>query len=175
VRITNSQIANSQWADQGEGAHFHYRYVGRRLTDQLLWPWPMEERIVNETGVSVNEIGINYAKAEGVILTVAPTVMELERNGSAEVTVNVDVFGNIDKPVSLNVRGSGSGLSFAPAAATVNAVAEWTFNVTAPDMRGIHELTITASAEEVLGAERKLIIFVDPQKLFLPAVSSGQR
>ena len=35
------------------GAEILYRYVDGKLTDAPLWPWPMEERICDETGMSV--------------------------------------------------------------------------------------------------------------------------
>lgn len=35
------------------GAEVLYRYHNGELTDEPLWPWPMEERILSETGVSV--------------------------------------------------------------------------------------------------------------------------
>ncbi|MFH0863736.1 MAG: hypothetical protein V1858_01415, partial [Candidatus Gottesmanbacteria bacterium] len=35
------------------GAEVLYRYVDGVLTGDKLWPWPMEERIKNETGISV--------------------------------------------------------------------------------------------------------------------------
>ena len=56
LSVTNSRIANSEWANQGEGARFQYRYVDRQLTTQPLLPWPMERRIKDEIGVSVKEL-----------------------------------------------------------------------------------------------------------------------
>jgi hypothetical protein len=60
VTVTNSRIAGSQWANQGEGARFQYRYVDRQLTDVPLLPWPMEARIRSELGVSVGAIVERY-------------------------------------------------------------------------------------------------------------------
>jgi hypothetical protein len=40
----------------GEGARLTHRYVDGVLTDIPLWPWPMEERIQNELGISVTEM-----------------------------------------------------------------------------------------------------------------------
>ena len=56
LTVTNSRIANSPWASQGEGARFQYRYVDRQLTGQPLLPWPMEGRIKDELELSVNEL-----------------------------------------------------------------------------------------------------------------------
>lgn len=39
---------NSQYADKNKGARLRYRYVNGTLTDQELWPWPMEKRIKTE-------------------------------------------------------------------------------------------------------------------------------
>jgi hypothetical protein len=35
------------------GAHIYYRYVDGKLTDEPLWPWPMNQRIKELTGVDV--------------------------------------------------------------------------------------------------------------------------
>ncbi len=56
LSVTNSRIANSPWAEQGEGARFEHRYVDRQLTTQPLLPWPMEGRVKEEIGVSVEEL-----------------------------------------------------------------------------------------------------------------------
>ena len=175
VAVTNSRIANSQWANQGEGARFQYRYVDRQLTDQPLWPWPMEDRIHNEIGVSVNEIGIKYANAYGFTLTVTPTAYELKRKGTAEITVKVEAFGQFAKPVSLHAANSDSGLSLDSTDATVNAPGQWTFKITAPNESGVYEVTISATAEGVSEVQRKVVILVDPKKIFLPAVSAGTK
>jgi hypothetical protein len=39
----------------GEGARLTNRYVDGVLTDQPLWPWPMEDRIQAELGFSVTD------------------------------------------------------------------------------------------------------------------------
>jgi hypothetical protein len=64
VTITNSRIADSEWASQGEGARLTHRYVDGVLTRTPLLPWPMEGRIRAELGVSVREIVRRY-NAEG--------------------------------------------------------------------------------------------------------------
>lgn len=43
-------------AMNGEGARLTHRYVDGILTDQPLWPWPMEERIQAEMGLSVTDL-----------------------------------------------------------------------------------------------------------------------
>jgi hypothetical protein len=65
MAITNSRIAGSQYAAQGDGARLQYRYVDRQLTDVPLLPWPMEARIRAELGVSVGEIVTRYASEAG--------------------------------------------------------------------------------------------------------------
>lgn len=59
---TNSKIANSPW-NNGEGARFQYRYEDGVLTNIPLLPWPMEERIKSELGISVNEVITTAIKA----------------------------------------------------------------------------------------------------------------
>jgi hypothetical protein len=52
--ITNSYIEGTEY--QGEGARLTHRYVDGVLTDEPLWPWPMEDRIQAELGISVTDI-----------------------------------------------------------------------------------------------------------------------
>ena len=72
--VQNSYIENiwqggSSFTTQtGEGARLANRYIDGVLTDQPLWPWPMEERIKAELGYSVTcRMGtvINNAYAAG--------------------------------------------------------------------------------------------------------------
>ncbi len=53
VTITNSYIEGTKY--RGPGARLTHRYVDGELTDEPLWPWPMEERIKKEMGISVTE------------------------------------------------------------------------------------------------------------------------
>jgi hypothetical protein len=43
----------------GEGARLSHRYIDGVLTNEPLWPWPMEERIQAELGISVTDIFTN--------------------------------------------------------------------------------------------------------------------
>ena len=43
----------------GEGARLTHRYMDGVLTDEPLWPWPMEERIQAELGISVTDMMTN--------------------------------------------------------------------------------------------------------------------
>lgn len=49
----SSPLKNSGEGGQRIGANVLYRYEDGILSDAPLWPWPMEERILQETGVSV--------------------------------------------------------------------------------------------------------------------------
>jgi len=40
------------WDETGEGARLMQRYHNGRLTDEPLWPWPMEARVQTELGLS---------------------------------------------------------------------------------------------------------------------------
>ena len=48
--FTNSWVEGSD--EEGEGARLTQRYVNGRLTDEPLWPWPMEARAQAELGLS---------------------------------------------------------------------------------------------------------------------------
>jgi hypothetical protein len=175
VKVTNSRIANSEWASQGEGARFQYRYVNRQLTNEPLWPWPMEDRIKAELGVSVNEIAGKYASIDGFGVTVSPATTTVDRNGTLEITVKIDAFGKFAQPVSLHAADSTGGLRLEPADGTVTAPGQWKFKVTAPNESGIHELQIVAKADGETEVQRKVTIMVDLKRVFLPAVMSGKR
>jgi len=36
-----------------KGSHIYYRYENRQLTEESLWPWPMNERIKELKGIDV--------------------------------------------------------------------------------------------------------------------------
>jgi hypothetical protein len=44
------------------GAHVYYRYDNGRLTDQPLWPWPMNARIQELLGVDVTATVMGLAR-----------------------------------------------------------------------------------------------------------------
>jgi hypothetical protein len=59
--VENSNIENIYTGSgftsmTGEGARLSTRYVNGVLTDEPLWPWPMEERIKAEWGISVTDL-----------------------------------------------------------------------------------------------------------------------
>jgi len=47
------------------GAHIYYRYVDGKLTDEALWPWPMNERIKDLAGVDVTATIFRLCGAAG--------------------------------------------------------------------------------------------------------------
>ena len=172
VTVTNSRIDGSQWAAQGEGARFQYRYVDRALTDQPLWPWPMEGRAQSELGVSVNEIAAKYANTYGFSLRMDSAARQVDRNGTVEVKVNVDSFGKFANPVKLHVAPDGPGLGIDPVEATIMPPSEWSFKISAPDERAIRTLKVTATADGAGTVERTLVIMIDPELIYLPGITN---
>jgi hypothetical protein len=55
--VTNSFIEGTQYQDVG--ARLTHRYIDGVLTDIPLWPWPMEDRIQSELGLSVTDLMTN--------------------------------------------------------------------------------------------------------------------
>jgi hypothetical protein len=100
---------------------------------------------------------------------------QLDRNGSTEVSVTIDSFGKFGDPVKFHITQDGSRLRIDPADATITPPGEWKFRVVAPDERGIYPLKITATAEGTGTVERTIVIMVDPEMLYLPAISSKQK
>jgi len=73
VAITSSRIEGTK--HQGAGARLTHRYIDGILTDEPLWPWPMEDRIRKEMGISVTAemtklLGIKVKKGRGAGLEV---------------------------------------------------------------------------------------------------------
>lgn len=69
LTFLDSYIANST-TDAGPGAQIKYRYVDGQLMDgtdgnpeQILLPWPMQDRIQAEQGVSVNDLVASVVKS----------------------------------------------------------------------------------------------------------------
>lgn len=172
VTVTNSRIDGSQWATQGEGARLEYRYVDRTLTEQPLWPWPMESRIQSELGLSVNELAAKYANTYGFSLRMGSATKQVDRKGTIEVKVDIDAFGKFANPVNLHVAADGAGLGIEPTDATITPPGEWIFTISAPDARAIRTLKITATADGMAVVERTLVIMVDPVLLYLPAITN---
>ena len=54
--IQNVYTGSGKFTVNGEGARLTHRYVDGNLTNQPLWPWPMEDRIQAELGVSVTDM-----------------------------------------------------------------------------------------------------------------------
>lgn len=81
VSITNSKINSvkgSAWNHPtgsplvGEGARLQNRYVNGILTEDSLWPWPMEQRIRDEMGLSVTNLISDVTHKAGIAVPVEP-------------------------------------------------------------------------------------------------------
>ena len=57
--IENIYTGSNKITMNGEGARLTHRYVDGVLTNEPLWPWPMEDRIQAELGFSVTELMTN--------------------------------------------------------------------------------------------------------------------
>ena len=62
--FVNTYIEGSQY--QGSGAQLQYRYQDGVLTNQALWPWPMEERVLRELGSDVTGTITEILQSNGV-------------------------------------------------------------------------------------------------------------
>ena len=86
----------------GEGARLRYRYVDGTLMDgfngqpaQSLWPWPMEQRIQDELGISVTNLIASIAPEQvpggACTYTVSPTSVNAPTSGgSSNITVTAN-------------------------------------------------------------------------------------
>ena len=64
LTIQDSRIEGTQY--QGGGAQLQYRYVDGVLTNQPLWPWPMQDRIMEELGIDITGELTEILRVNGV-------------------------------------------------------------------------------------------------------------
>jgi hypothetical protein len=79
---------------EGEGARLTHRYKDGVLTDIPLWPWPMEERIQNELGISVTEMitGLIFDKI-GSEYGMNNEIFDLSQNeNTIEIDKDINIF-----------------------------------------------------------------------------------
>lgn len=115
--ITNSRIdVIKPYAPPitGEGARLRYRYVDGVLKDgsdgtpvQPLWPWPMEQRIREELGISVTNL------IAGIIPNQVSKIADSNRpflaaSPAIQAFGNVTVGTSVTKPITLKNMGSAS-------------------------------------------------------------------
>ncbi len=102
--ITNSYIEGT--AHQGEGARLTHRYVNGVLTNQPLWPWPMEQRIQDELGISVTD-----------------TIMPIISNSPVSASAPAISHRSMSPPVAYRLRTANrSAVHLKPANTTVPTV-----------------------------------------------------
>lgn len=71
--ITDSLIGGTQY--QAAGARLANRYIDGILTNEPLWPWPMEDRIQRELGLSVTGIVQPLVASQGQTTPILPSFM----------------------------------------------------------------------------------------------------
>jgi hypothetical protein len=116
LTVTNSRIdvISSSSPKTGEGARLQNRYIDGVLKDgsdgtpaQPLWPWPMEQRIHDEMGISVTNL------IAGIIPSQVSSIPDSNRPLLA-VSPAIQAFGNVNvgqsasKLISLKNIGTGS-------------------------------------------------------------------
>jgi hypothetical protein len=122
--FTNSYVENIfvNWPDypygsrnmtsmEGEGARLTHRYVNGVLTDEPLWPWPMEDRVQAELGISVTDFVMDLlpqAPGAGFSLTASPRVQSVKSGGVGNYTIQVQHSPGFTPTVTLQVGPSPS-------------------------------------------------------------------
>ncbi len=57
TNVSLSYFTNSIVGSQGSGgARLENRYINRTLTNEPLWPWPMDERAESELGINITDL-----------------------------------------------------------------------------------------------------------------------
>lgn len=67
------------------GAEILFRYVDSELTNDPLWPWPMEERIFSETGTSVT-----YERYGGIWKTLPQDLAKLRSSSRRSIALSLE-------------------------------------------------------------------------------------
>lgn len=131
----DSLLRNLDETGSRMGAEVLYRYENGQLTNQPLWPWPMETRIQNELGVSVTweTNGGLWKTLDGVYEggstmtdTIPDTFSFADQTGvdlSATIISNPIAISGINAPAGISVSGgeySVNSGAFTSAAGTVN-------------------------------------------------------
>ncbi|MBW7886329.1 MAG: hypothetical protein H3C34_27625 [Caldilineaceae bacterium] len=117
--VTNSNIEGDP-DQQGEGARLHTRYIDGVLTDQPLWPWPMDDRAQAELGFDITGLiepllqGQPPVPVPGFSVSVQPTYQVIEPGSSTAVTVTVEPYGGFDQQVEVVVSNSSPDLTINP-------------------------------------------------------------
>lgn len=96
---------------EGEGARLTHRYVNGVLTDEPLWPWPMEDRVQAELGLSVTDLVMDIlaqAPGSGFGLNVSPRLQLVESGGAATFPIQVEHSQDFTSTVTLQVGPSPS-------------------------------------------------------------------
>ncbi|NOY78030.1 MAG: hypothetical protein GXO76_09205 [Calditrichaeota bacterium] len=104
----SSPVKNLGEAGTRIGAKILYRYENGSLSTIPLWPWPMEERILNETGQSVT-----YESKGGLWKTLdglyTETQSPFDFSISSESEIDLPVRGEADANISIKlISGSSS-------------------------------------------------------------------
>lgn len=172
LTITNSNIAGTAY--QGEGARLTHRYVDGELTEEPLWPWPMEARALEELGFSMTDLAAQYLGQGSYQTTIAPEALLLHPGDEGAVTLTVAPVGNFSAPVTVTVSNPAPDeITITPASAVVQPPGTAVFTVKAaasasPDTPPAFTLEVATSSN---GVERRTSLLVATQgTTFLPQV-----
>jgi len=145
----NSPLKGAGQNGEDIGANIFYRYENGVLTNQLLWPWPMQERILNEIGYDVT--GTLFPS----LSETDPNTVKIQLNASSlsgEAPLVVNFTSNVNggtAPYSYSWDfGDGNNSSEQNPTHTYNSTGSFTTVLTVTDNNGeqaINSLTINVT------------------------------
>lgn len=158
----NSPVKKAGEGGLQMGAEVLYRYQDGELTNIPLWPWPMEERIFDETGISVTwEANGGLWKTLDGIYSENPSAFDfvLSHSGNVSatpgsstfITINTNLRSGAPELVSYSVSGlpTGATASFSPSSCLPNCSITLTINISASTPDGAYAITVTGATAKV--------------------------
>ena len=161
----------------GEGARLTHRYVNGVLTNDPLWPWPMEERIQNELGLSVTDtvLGILDPTLQAdYALNVNPTTQGIHSGEMAVYTIQIQPTNGFTETVSINVDNPPGELSINIIPSSITPPGQVTVEV--QDLHDpsftdplVYTLDITTSGGGINKATN-IYLLLNGENVYLPAI-----
>jgi hypothetical protein len=163
----------------GEGARLSTRYVDGVLTNQPLWPWPMEERIQAEIGVSVTDLVMPLvAPLPTFSVEISTSHSAIDSGDTVDVNINVTPLNGFSEAVQIEINN--------PAPSTLT-ISENTFtNLSLPNQKNLivkdehnssfadpisYVIPVTITGGDIVKQEN-IVLIVNGEKGFLPLVTT---
>lgn len=193
MTVTNSYIENVfvDWPDypngsqnfetiNGEGARLEHRYVDGVLTDEPLWPWPMEERVQAELGISVEALVLPLTSlSPDFAISVTPAAAAIAAGETAAFTVQITPQNGFDESVQITVGNPQPSTLQVVEDSASPATLPATFEINLTDQHDpafdepvLYVVPVTVTSSEIT-REAEITLLVNGSQAFLPLLYNG--